>query len=100
MKLIGLRMLTVAALFPLSDGRTLANAIGNPLKKLHTVFLISEDPDNYEAPRTITAFAEHLRQNHGFKVRFLLGKGPRTAFKFPGLRPFRKLTCLLSSRGG
>lgn len=53
--------------------------------KAHIVFLISEDPDNYEATRTIPAFAERIRQEHGFRVTVLLGDGPRSAFNFPGL---------------
>lgn len=54
-------------------------------EKPHVVFLISEDPDNYEAPRTIPVFAESLKKNHGFRVTVLLGEGPRSAFRFPGL---------------
>lgn len=97
MKLIGLRMLAVVALFALSNGRTLASAIGDNLlkEKLHIVFLISEDPDNYEAPRTISAFAEYLRQNHRFKVTVLLGEGPRTAFRFPGLEAISQADLLV-----
>ena len=53
-------------------------------KKPHVVFLISEDPDNYDAPRTIPVFAESLRQDHGFDVTVLLGEGARSAFSFPG----------------
>ena len=51
----------------------------------HVVFLISEDPDNYEAPRTIPVFAETLRRDFNFKVTVLLGEGERSAFHFPGL---------------
>ncbi len=51
----------------------------------HIVFLISEDRDNYEAPRTIPVFAEMLRRQYGFKVTVLLGEGERSAFRFPGL---------------
>lgn len=54
-------------------------------KKPHLVFLISEDPDNYEAHKTIPEFAEMLRRDHGFEVSVLLGEGERTAFHFPGL---------------
>lgn len=53
--------------------------------KPHVVFLISEDPDNYEATRTIPVFAEKLRKEQGFEVTVLLGEGPRSAFSFPGL---------------
>ncbi|MEX1240173.1 MAG: ThuA domain-containing protein [Cyclobacteriaceae bacterium] len=54
-------------------------------EKPHVVFLISEDPDNYEAPRTIPVFAETLKREEGFKVTVLLGEGERSAFRFPGL---------------
>lgn len=50
----------------------------------HVVFLISEDPDNYEAPTTVPVFAEKLRRN-GYRCSVLLGEGERTAFHFPGL---------------
>lgn len=53
--------------------------------KPHIVFLISEDPNNYEAHKTIPEFAEKLRLEHGYKVSVLLGEGERTAFHFPGL---------------
>lgn len=54
-------------------------------RKPHIVFLISEDPDNYEATRTVPVFAQQLRKEHGFKVTVLVGEGPRSAFSFPGL---------------
>jgi type 1 glutamine amidotransferase len=53
--------------------------------KAHIVFLISEDPDNYEAHRTIPVFANRLRSDHNFKVTVLLGDGQREAYHFPGL---------------
>jgi len=54
-------------------------------EKVHIVFLISEDPDNYEATRTIPVFADLLNREHGFKVTVLLGEGERAAFRFPDL---------------
>lgn len=73
-----------------------ASAADGPVKrKAHIVFLISEDPDNYEAHRTIPAFAQHLRQSEGFDVTVLLGEGPRTAFRFPGLEVIRKADLLV-----
>ena len=54
-------------------------------EKSHIVFLISEDPDNYEATRTIPVFADLLKREHGFKVTVLRGEGDRAAFRFPGL---------------
>lgn len=50
----------------------------------HVVFLISEDPDNYEAPRTIPPFAEKLEHEYRIKTTVLLGEGERSAFRFPG----------------
>lgn len=49
------------------------------------VFLISEDPDNYEAHTTIPTYAEMLARDQGFKVTVIQGRGPRNAFEFPGL---------------
>lgn len=53
--------------------------------KPHIVFLISEDPNNYEAHKTIPKFADLLRREYGFKASVLLGEGERTSFRFPGL---------------
>jgi type 1 glutamine amidotransferase len=53
--------------------------------KAHVVFLISEDPDNYQATSTIPIFADSLTRKYGFKVTVLLGEGERTSFIFPGL---------------
>lgn len=71
----------------LSAAFSLAGDDGGQQEKqnAHIVFLISEDPDNYEAPRTIPVFAKSLEREHGFKVTVLLGEGERSAFSFPGL---------------
>lgn len=49
------------------------------------VFLISKDPDNYEADRTIPGFADQLEDKYNFDVQVLLGEGPRNAYEFPDL---------------
>lgn len=54
-------------------------------EKPHVVFLVNEDPNNYEATRTIPAFAELLKKEHGFKTTVLVGTGEHGAFRFPGL---------------
>ncbi len=64
-----------------SLGQRLQAAVAAP----RVLFLISEDPDNYEAHRTIPIFAETLRTKHGFEVTVIKGEGPRTAFSFAGL---------------
>lgn len=56
----------------------------------HIVFLISEDPDNYEAHKTIPPFAEQLSQQTGYKTTVLLGQGERNAFYFPNLSVIKK----------
>lgn len=54
-------------------------------EKPHIVFLISEDPDNYNAHKTIPQFADMLTREHGFQVSVLQGEGDLEAFHFPGL---------------
>lgn len=65
-------------------GPTGIDPVASAKEKKHVVFLISEDPDNYEAPRTIPPFAEELSRDHGFRTTVLLGEGERSAFRFPG----------------
>lgn len=57
----------------------------NLADKPHIVFLISEDPDNYEAHRTIPPFAEFLEEEEGYEVTVLQAEGPRNSSRFPGL---------------
>lgn len=64
-------------------------------RKAHIVFLISEDPDNYEAHKTVPAFAEMLERDHGFKVTVLLGEGPREAYSFPNIDAVAKADLLV-----
>jgi type 1 glutamine amidotransferase len=53
--------------------------------KPHVVYLISEDPDNYEAHRTVPVFAEELRTKHGMDVTVIKGEGKLVEFRFPRL---------------
>lgn len=78
---VGFLLLTVA----IFQSGCASNYAAKSTKKPHIVFLISEDPNNYEAHKTIPQFAEVLRRDHGYKVSVLLGEGERTAFRFPGL---------------
>jgi type 1 glutamine amidotransferase len=57
----------------------------SPEEKPHIVFLISEDPNNYEAHLTIPQFADFLKKQNGFEVTVIQGKGDHQAFEFPGL---------------
>lgn len=63
--------------------------------KPHIVFLISEDKDNYEAHLTIPKFAKKLRQEYNFKTTVILGKGERTAFRYPGLKQIKNADLLV-----
>lgn len=53
-------------------------------KEPSVVFLISEDPSNYEAHRTVPAFAQTLAKQ-GLICRVIQGEGQPNAFRFPGL---------------
>lgn len=61
----------------------------------HLVFLISEDPSNYEAHKTIPAFAQMLRHEHGFRCTVIQGEGQPGAFRFPGLEVLKKADLLV-----
>lgn len=52
-------------------------------KPPHIVFLISEDPDNYEAHVSIPAFAQTLSDSKLYSTTVLKSEGPRTASSFP-----------------
>ncbi|MVZ61173.1 ThuA domain-containing protein [Sphingobacterium humi] len=52
-------------------------------KPPHIVFLISEDPDNYEAHLSIPAFADSLSESKLYKTTVLKSEGQRTASSFP-----------------
>ncbi|MCC5936246.1 MAG: BNR-4 repeat-containing protein [Lunatimonas sp.] len=55
--------------------------VGNRSKLV--TFLISEDPNNYEATWTIPAFAKQLEDNRGYRTQVLLGNGPRESYELP-----------------
>lgn len=59
------------------------------------VFLISEDPNNYEAHRTIPQFARQLEDNFDFNTHVLLGEGPLEAYQFPDLSILEKADLLV-----
>ncbi|MFC4872526.1 BNR-4 repeat-containing protein [Negadavirga shengliensis] len=67
-------------------GKVLPEGIFTRAKKEKNIlFLISEDPNNYEAPWTIPAFAGRLEKETGHQTQVILGEGERTAYHFPGL---------------
>jgi len=54
-------------------------------KNKKITFLISKDPDNYEADLTIPYFAMKLAKESGFETKVILGEGERNEFKLPEL---------------
>lgn len=48
-------------------------------------FLISKDPDNYEADLTVPYFAMKLAKEEGYQTQVIRGEGDRTAFHLPDL---------------
>lgn len=59
-------------------------------KKAKIVFLITKDPDNYEADKTVPRFAEMLRKKHGYDVTVLLGSGDRGSYTYPHIEKVSK----------
>lgn len=67
----------------------------NRTKKPHIVFLISEDPLNYEADKTIPPFADSLQKSGLFKTTVLKGSGKHENFRFDGLEALGKADVLV-----
>ena len=59
------------------------------------LFLVSEDPHNYEAHETIPVFADYLELNYHFQTRVIQGQGEPDAFEFPGLEAIREADLLV-----
>jgi hypothetical protein len=47
------------------------------------VFLVTEDPSNYNAWETIPVFAKSLEKKYGFQTTVICGEGKLNAIKFP-----------------
>lgn len=75
----------------------LAFGVESPSQKpsKHIVFLISEDPLNYEADKTIPPFAETLRTQFGFRVTVIQGSGKHANYQFPKLELLDKADLLV-----
>ncbi len=64
-------------------------------RKAKIVFLITEDPLNYEAHKTIPVFAEKIRKEYGYEVTILLGSGPHGAYRFPDIHKVEDASLLV-----
>ena len=59
------------------------------------VFLVSEDPANYEAAKTIPVFAKMLADRYGCRTTVIQGEGKPNAFHFPGLETIKDADLLV-----
>ena len=69
--------------------------VENMKEKKKIVFLISEDPDNYEAHKTVPKFAGMLREKYGYDVTVLLGSGGHGSYRYPGMEIVSKADLLI-----
>lgn len=59
------------------------------------VFLITKDPDNYEADITIPKFVKQLTNKYEYQVNVLLGGGERTKYSFSDTDVIKKADLLI-----
>ena len=59
------------------------------------VFLVTAEPDNYEADRTIPRFAEGLHARRGYECSVIRGELPLEKLRFPGLEAVEKADLLV-----
>jgi type 1 glutamine amidotransferase len=76
------------------QGESAARSVVRPSKG-QLVFLVSHDPSNYEAHKTIPPFAEMLQKQYGFKSKVIQGQGDPGAFHFPDLEEVRQADLLV-----
>ncbi|MBN2294084.1 MAG: hypothetical protein JXM70_16780, partial [Pirellulales bacterium] len=86
-------LLLFAALFAGASNPTAQAADAKAPPKI--VFLVSEDPNNYEATRTMPVFAKMLTDKYGCKCQVITGTGDPKAFSFPGLETIKDADLLV-----
>lgn len=64
-------------------------------KEKRILFLISEDPNNYEATWTIPAFAGRLEKESKYRTDVLLGEGDRNTYHFPEMQKIKDADLLV-----
>jgi type 1 glutamine amidotransferase len=62
------------------------NVNAKVIKRQHIVFLVTEDPDNYEAHITVPKFAQLLEQKYGYTTTVLLGSGGHGSYAYPDMK--------------
>src|SRR5690625_5329548 len=73
----------IFVIYTVNTGCQSADKSGKAKKNI--VFLVSQDPDNYEADRTIPVFAEQLQDKFKIGTRVLKAEGERTSSVFTGI---------------
>lgn len=66
-----------------------------PTKRSKIVFLITKDPDNYQADITVPQFAEVLRKKYNYNVTVLLGSGERGSYRYPNIEAVSQADLLI-----
>lgn len=73
----------IFVIYTVNTGCQSADKSGKAKKNI--VFLVSQDPDNYEADRTIPVFADQLQDKFKIGTRVLKAEGERTSSVFTGI---------------
>src|SRR5690625_2160096 len=83
----------IFVIYTVNTGSQSADKSGKAKKNI--VFLVSQDPDNYEADRTIPVFADQLQDKLKIGTRVLQAEGERTTFVFTGCEDLDSVDSLL-----
>src|SRR5690625_7342873 len=73
----------IFVIYTVNTGCQSADKTGKAKKNI--VFLVSQDPDNYEADHTIPGFADQLQDKFKIGTRVLKAEGERTSSVFTGI---------------
>jgi type 1 glutamine amidotransferase len=73
-------------------GRQVHAAAASPKR---IVFLVTAEPSNYGAEKTIPGFARRLHERHGHECIVIEGEGPLEGLRFPGLERLEQADLLV-----
>lgn len=83
--LYGFRIEILGILLILTLSLGCQSSVSPAKEQKRVVFLVSEDPDNYEADQTIPVFARQLENKFKIRTRVLVAEGEQTSAVFPGI---------------
>ena len=89
-----LGVVLVAALVLLFLSGKSVGAAGSP-EGPNILFLTSDDPDNYEATKTLPVFAEKLSREYGCQCTVIVGDGEPNRFHFEGIEEIKEADLLV-----